>query len=74
MFVQRTWSPAVRRAFPQAADTVYSVVSVWISTPTGHGLIGMRERAGIYGGTVTSGPGPQGGFEVSLTIPVVRAR
>ncbi|MFD9393496.1 sensor histidine kinase [Streptomyces sp. NPDC060000] len=40
----------------------------------GHGLIGMRERAGIYGGTVTAGPGPQGGFEVELTVPVARDR
>ncbi|MEU3619456.1 sensor histidine kinase [Streptomyces sp. NPDC006872] len=42
--------------------------------PTAHGLIGMRERAGIYGGTVTAGPGPQGGFEVELTVPVARDR
>jgi signal transduction histidine kinase len=42
--------------------------------PAGHGLIGMRERAGIYGGTVTAGPGPQGGFEVALTLPVPRDR
>ncbi|MGW1781850.1 sensor histidine kinase [Streptomyces sp. NPDC002143] len=42
--------------------------------PAGHGLIGMRERAGIYGGTVTAGPGPQGGFEVALTVPVSRDR
>ncbi|WP_327314845.1 sensor histidine kinase [Streptomyces sp. NBC_01235] len=42
--------------------------------PAGHGLIGMRERAGIYGGTVTAGPGPQGGFEVALTVPVSRER
>jgi signal transduction histidine kinase len=40
--------------------------------PAGHGLIGMRERAGVYGGTVTAGPGPQGGFEVELTVPVAR--
>jgi signal transduction histidine kinase len=40
--------------------------------PTGHGLIGMRERAGVYGGTVTAGPGPQGGFEVALMVPVSR--
>ncbi len=46
------------------------------STPgsTAHGLIGMRERAGIYGGTLTAGPGPQGGFEVALTVPVSRDR
>jgi signal transduction histidine kinase len=42
--------------------------------PAAHGLIGMRERAGIYGGTVTAGPGPQGGFEVDLTIPVPGGR
>ncbi|MEU1180689.1 sensor histidine kinase [Streptomyces sp. NPDC005820] len=42
--------------------------------PTAHGLIGMRERAGIYGGTVTAGPRPQGGFEVALTVPVPRDR
>ncbi|MFI5871527.1 sensor histidine kinase [Streptomyces sp. NPDC051445] len=42
--------------------------------PAGHGLIGMRERAGMYGGTVTAGPGPQGGFEVALTVPVPRDR
>jgi signal transduction histidine kinase len=40
----------------------------------GHGLIGMRERAGVYGGTVTAGPGPQGGFVVALTVPVSRGR
>ncbi|WP_329321416.1 sensor histidine kinase [Streptomyces sp. NBC_01262] len=42
--------------------------------PAGHGLIGMRERAGIYGGTVTAGPRLQGGFEVELTVPVSRDR
>jgi signal transduction histidine kinase len=36
---------------------------------TGYGLIGMRERARIYGGALTAGPGPEGGFEVSLTLP-----
>ncbi|MCX4717549.1 sensor histidine kinase [Streptomyces virginiae] len=35
----------------------------------GHGLIGMRERAKIYGGSVTAGPRALGGFEVRLTLP-----
>ncbi|MFE5805471.1 sensor histidine kinase [Streptomyces sp. NPDC056491] len=35
----------------------------------GHGLIGMRERASIYGGSVTAGPRALGGFEVRLTLP-----
>ncbi|TDU74530.1 sensor histidine kinase [Streptomyces sp. KS 21] len=38
----------------------------------GQGLIGMRERATIYHGTVTAAPAPEGGFEVSLRVPVPR--
>ncbi|WP_424892829.1 sensor histidine kinase [Streptomyces sp. XH2] len=36
----------------------------------GHGLIGMRERARIYGGTLAAGPRDEGGFEVRLTLPL----
>ncbi|MEV6953128.1 sensor histidine kinase [Streptomyces sp. NPDC051183] len=43
------------------------------SASTGQGLIGMRERATIYHGTVTAEPAPGGGFEVSLRVPVPRA-
>ncbi|WP_371619140.1 sensor histidine kinase [Streptomyces sp. NBC_00454] len=39
---------------------------------SGQGLIGMRERAMIYHGTVTAEPAPGGGFEVSLCVPVPR--
>jgi signal transduction histidine kinase len=35
----------------------------------GHGLIGMRERMAIVGGTVRTGPGPDAGFLVSARIP-----
>ncbi|MFE9466915.1 hypothetical protein ACFYNW_25250 [Streptomyces virginiae] len=35
----------------------------------GHGLIGMRERAKVYGGSVTAGPRALGGFEVRLVLP-----
>ncbi|WP_419707345.1 sensor histidine kinase [Promicromonospora sp. NFX87] len=34
------------------------------------GLAGIRERAAALGGTVTSGPTPDGGFELSATLPV----
>lgn len=37
---------------------------------TGHGLIGMRERATAIGGTVTAGPRPQGGFQVRAELPL----
>ncbi|GAA1990293.1 sensor histidine kinase [Amycolatopsis minnesotensis] len=34
----------------------------------GHGLIGMRERALLYGGDLIAGPLPGGGFRVSATL------
>ncbi|MFJ9903180.1 sensor histidine kinase [Streptomyces sp. NPDC101152] len=37
---------------------------------TGHGLIGMRERATALGGTVTAGPHPDGGFQVVAELPL----
>lgn len=39
------------------------------SAGTGHGLTGIRERAELFGGTVTAGPRPQGGFEVRVELP-----
>lgn len=38
--------------------------------PGGFGLAGMRERAALYGGTATAGPGQQGGWTVTATIPI----
>jgi signal transduction histidine kinase len=35
------------------------------------GLAGIRERAAALGGTVTAGPTPDGGFELTATLPVV---
>ena len=35
-----------------------------------HGIIGMRERAAMFGGTLTAGPLPQGGFEVLARLPL----
>jgi signal transduction histidine kinase len=36
---------------------------------SGHGLIGMGERAKLYGGTISVGPRDEGGFAVRLTLP-----
>nr|WSY57737.1 sensor histidine kinase [Streptomyces sp. NBC_00886] len=37
---------------------------------TGHGLLGMRERAATVGGTLRTGPAPGGGFLVEARLPV----
>lgn len=36
----------------------------------GHGLVGMRERARLYGGTVEVGPQADGSFRVDVILPV----
>jgi signal transduction histidine kinase len=38
--------------------------------PDGHGHIGMRERAQMYGGIVDIGPQPGGGFAVKAVLPI----
>ena len=35
-----------------------------------HGLVGLRQRAELLGGTVASGPTPEGGYELHLTLPL----
>ena len=35
----------------------------------GHGLLGMRERVGVYGGTLATGPQAGGGFRVEAELP-----
>ncbi len=38
---------------------------------TGYGLVGMRERAGLLGGTCVAGPDPAGGWTVTAVLPRV---
>ncbi|GAA3454471.1 sensor histidine kinase [Dactylosporangium matsuzakiense] len=37
---------------------------------SGRGLAGLRERLTVYGGTLTAGPRPTGGFRVQAEIPL----
>jgi signal transduction histidine kinase len=37
---------------------------------TGHGLVGMRERAALLGGTIEVGAAPGGGFRVHAELPL----
>jgi signal transduction histidine kinase len=38
--------------------------------PAGRGIIGMRERATMYGGTLDAHPGPDRGYVVRARIPL----
>ncbi|MFF8292450.1 sensor histidine kinase [Streptomyces sp. NPDC016309] len=40
---------------------------------TGHGLVGMRERVRLTGGTLDTGPLPDGGFRVAACLPLTPA-
>jgi signal transduction histidine kinase len=40
------------------------------SAGTGHGIIGMRERVHLCGGTFSAGPLPDSGFQVTATLPL----
>ena len=41
--------------------------------PSGHGLIGIRERVAMYGGEFSAGPLPAGGFRVTAAFPLTLA-
>src|SRR5690606_7277798 len=65
---------AVRVEIAHADDVVSVTVSNdagsgSIQPGSGHGLIGLRERVGAFGGTVTAGPTATG-WRVHATIPV----
>ena len=52
---------------------VVSVVDAGTTATTpggeGQGLLGMRERVALHGGTLHAGPEPGGGFAVRATLP-----
>ncbi|WP_331717270.1 sensor histidine kinase [Yinghuangia sp. ASG 101] len=55
---------------PGAAERDSRGVAVARAPETGHGLVGMRERAAMVGGELTTGAAPGGGFVVNVRLPV----
>ncbi|MFE7772644.1 sensor histidine kinase [Streptomyces sp. NPDC057445] len=49
-------------------------VSPLETTGTGHGLVGMRERVRLTGGTLDTGPLPDGGFRVAARMPLTTVK
>ncbi|MDH6119392.1 signal transduction histidine kinase [Kitasatospora sp. GAS204A] len=60
---------AVDRLRVEVADTG-GRPSPSAATGNGRGLIGLRERLAVYGGTVETGPRPRGGYRVRALIPL----
>ncbi|MGW2870951.1 sensor histidine kinase [Kitasatospora sp. NPDC001225] len=40
------------------------------ATGNGRGLLGLRERLAVYGGTLHTGPRPRGGYRVKALVPL----
>lgn len=43
------------------------------AVPSGHGLVGLRERVTVFGGSLDAGPTVDGGFLLTARMPVVEA-
>jgi signal transduction histidine kinase len=51
-------------------DVTDDGTSAGVPSPGGFGLVGMRERVSVYGGTVQAGARDGGGFRVHARLPV----
>jgi signal transduction histidine kinase len=60
----------VRNAAVPASAVPALVASGVRAAGGGHGIIGMRERATMLGGTLDAGPADDGGFRVAAVLPV----
>jgi signal transduction histidine kinase len=44
-----------------------------VAAEAGNGLLGMRERVAVYGGSLIARTRPEGGFELLATLPLEAA-
>jgi signal transduction histidine kinase len=84
--VQEALTNTLKHAGPTMAEVVvrYGLADVEVTVSDrgigpaaggnvrGHGLVGMRERVGLYAGTLYTGPGPDGGYTVRAIVPFDR--
>jgi signal transduction histidine kinase len=70
--IRLTWS-ADRLTVEVHDDGAGSVDPALAALSTGHGLVGLRERIAIAGGTLASGPGLGGGWHLQVVLPVSRS-
>jgi signal transduction histidine kinase len=72
--------PVAQVRITHSASEVYVEVldegRPWATRPppspvdTGHGLIGMRERVAVFGGRISAGARPGGGYRVAVHLPL----
>jgi signal transduction histidine kinase len=58
----------------EMADDGGGTIAARDGRPGGHGIVGMRERVAVHGGTFEAGPVLGGGWRVRATIPLAAAR
>ncbi|HEV7907333.1 MAG TPA: sensor histidine kinase [Pseudonocardiaceae bacterium] len=55
----------------EVSDDGFGTPHDLVAVSGGNGLIGMRERASVFGGTLDAGPNPGGGWRVRAVLPIV---
>jgi signal transduction histidine kinase len=64
---------AVTNGPPEVAS-LPGETAAWDPLPGGgHGIVGLRERAALLGGTLAAGPTADGGFKIRLSLPLTTA-
>ena len=63
---------AVIRVRPDRDDVLVEIADDGTGSPgpPGNGILGMGERVRALGGSLTTGPGPDGGFQVRARLPL----
>lgn len=68
-----TATVAIKRQSDQIVTSIQNTAGSHRVTPLPspqHGLVGLRERAELLGGTLTTDPTPAGGFHLELRLPL----